>query len=645
MYRQLVHGTTWVALPLLAAAAPMVGAATVDLGNGFRDHGVATPVSNHRGTVATADGQGRNVVLVWLFDHTGGYALLSIDAETGQSRQVAMPFPTGGDCPYASVLSRQNRFYTHFGNHFVEYDPAVGEFTFVSKTAPQMAMSMTEDDQGVIWSASYPQSGVVSYNPATKEFRDYGHIFKQNWAQYPRAVATDDTGWVYVGTGSTASQIIALDPKTGAATTILEEAERKQAYPVVVRDENGKVYGQAAGGKDNPWIELYGGKARRLEAAPERRPKAYIAESQSLFHRAFPDGKVLRVCDLSRRRLVVENPATGESKEVTFDYTSEGAHLMGMATAPNGTIAGGTAFPMCFFSYDPATDAWQNFPCLGQWNAVTPGNNRYYVGMYTSGGLLEWDPSRPWVPTDAKNPESNPKLIHANSSPTLMRPTCLLVHPDGKTLVLGGTPGYGRTGGGMLIFDLPTGEATLLTHEQLIEHHSVNSVAAFGEGKLLVGSTVSAGSGGERKASLAELYVFDMATRTIEWREPVLPGINGYNAMLKGPGDLVYVIADRRHLVVFDAARRAIVHQQDLEPSFGLTNSQQGPRVFVTTPEGDIYLLMVKGIARFDPKSYEVSMVAESPVAIGPGGDYLNGRIYFGNGSHLYSYELPARQP
>jgi len=65
----------------------------------------------------------------------------------------------------------------------------------------------------------------------------------------------------------------------------------------------------------------------------------------------------------------------------------------------------------------------------------------------------------------------------------------------------------------------------------------------------------------------------------------------------------------------------------------------------VTTPEGDIYLLMVKGIARFDPKSYEVSMVAESPVAIGPGGDYLNGRIYFGNGSHLYSYELPARQP
>ena len=31
-------------------------AVTVSLGNGFLDHGVATPVSHHRGTVATVDG-------------------------------------------------------------------------------------------------------------------------------------------------------------------------------------------------------------------------------------------------------------------------------------------------------------------------------------------------------------------------------------------------------------------------------------------------------------------------------------------------------------------------------------------------------------------------------------------------------------
>ena len=108
--------------PAIPAILPLVillavggaSAGTTDLGKGFSDHGVATPVSNHRGIVATVDGQGRDVVLVWLFDQRGGYALLLIDAETGKSEQFPVPFPPGADCPYASILSSSNKFYTHF---------------------------------------------------------------------------------------------------------------------------------------------------------------------------------------------------------------------------------------------------------------------------------------------------------------------------------------------------------------------------------------------------------------------------------------------------------------------------------------------------------------------------------------------------
>ena len=60
-------------LVAIALTAQGAKAATEDLGGGFLHHGVATPVSNHRGTVATVDGEGRNVVLVWLFDLRGGY--------------------------------------------------------------------------------------------------------------------------------------------------------------------------------------------------------------------------------------------------------------------------------------------------------------------------------------------------------------------------------------------------------------------------------------------------------------------------------------------------------------------------------------------------------------------------------------------
>ncbi len=337
---------------LIALATQTALAETEDLANGYRDHGVATPVSNHRGIVATVDGEGRDVVLVWLFDHTGGYALLMIDAETGEAEQFPIPFPPGGDCPYASILSSRNKFYTHFNSHFCEFDPVKREFTFVHETARQMAMGMTEDDNGVIWSVTYPSSGVVSYDPGTGEFTDYGHVYAQNWAQYQRYVATDDTGWLYFGIGSTASQIIAFNPETGEANPMIPEDERVKGAGYVYRDMDGKVYGHARGG-DDAWYEFYRGEKRKLDEHKELNPKPIITSHQGLFYRDFPDGKRLASCDLVERVMTVEDPATGERKTLEFDYTSEGAHLMGVAVAPDNTICGGTAFPMRFFSYDP----------------------------------------------------------------------------------------------------------------------------------------------------------------------------------------------------------------------------------------------------------------------------------------------------
>jgi hypothetical protein len=613
-------------------------AATEDLGKGFRHHGVATPVSNHRGIVATVDGQGRDVVLVWLFDYRGGYALLLIDADTGKSEQFPMPFPPGGDCPYSSILSTGNKYYTHFNSHFVEFDPVKRAFTFVHETAPQMAMGMTEDDNGVIWSVTYPNSGVVSFNPATREFKDYGHVHKENWAQYQRSVAADDTGWIYFAVGNTWSQIIAFDPKTAKATPILPESERVKGSAAVYRDMNGKVYGNS-GAKD-VWYELYKGEAKKIPAPASINTKPIITSSQGLFHTAFPDGKRLKSCDLVTRTMVVENPTTGETKELHFDYTSEGAHIMGLCTAPNDTICGGTAFPMRFFSYDPRTDSWINRESYGQWNTVARQGDRFFVGGYGGGFLLEWDPAKPWVPTEKSKPDCNP-LFLTDCAPTINRPHDLLAHPDGKTLVLAGTPGYGYTGGGLLFWDRETGDRTLLEHTDILPELSTMSLADLPGGKLLGGTTTSPGTGGEKMAEQAELYIMDMATKKLDWHETLFPGAQGYTDLCLAPNGLVYGVVDRQRFFVFDPAKRQVVHDEDLESKFGPTTSQQGPRVFVLAPEGRLYMLFVKGVAQVDLTTHAVTMLAESPVPIGPGGDYLDGRIYFGSGSHVYSYQVP----
>ena len=420
----------------------MSGSNTEAMGNGFFHHGVATPISNHRGTAVTVDGEGRNVVLIWLYDHRGGYALLMIDAETGKSEEFPMPYPPGGDGPFAAILSSRNRYYTHFNSHFVEFDPEERAFTFHHRTVPQMAMSMTEDDEGRIWSGTYPNSAVASYNPRTGGFRDYGNLYDQNWRQYPRAIAADDTGWVYFGIGSTASQIISLDPETGKAEPLLVESERSQAHAPVYRDLNGKVYGHTSGGSEDGWMELYRGVRTDVGRIENRREKPVIAGSQGLFHTDFPDGRRMVACSLVDRTLDVEDPSSGETRRVSFDYSSEGAHIMGVATAPDNTICGGTAFPMHFFSFNPETDTWTNRPALGQWNTVAREGDMFFIGAYTHGLLEEWDPSRPWVPTERGKAGCNPDLLY-ECHEVINRPHMLLAHPNGRTVVLAGTPATG----------------------------------------------------------------------------------------------------------------------------------------------------------------------------------------------------------
>jgi len=635
-----MRSSLFACVTALAAAFVCLNAMAVmeDLGHGFMHHGVATPISNHRGTVATVDGDGRDVALVWLFDCRGGYALLCIDAETGSSKEYPMPFEPGGDCPYASILSSKNKFYTHFNSHFAEFDPVTRAFTFEHATTPQMAMSMTEDDQGVIWSVTYPNSGVVSYDPKTKAFKDYGLVHAENWPQYQRSVAADDSGWLYFGVGNTASQIIVFDPKTGAAKAIVPQESRITGTGVVVRDNNGKVYGQ--NGNDKVWYELYKGESKTIPKPERIDAKPIITSSQGLFHTPFPSGKILKTCDLTNRTISVENPKTGEIKELRFEYSSEGADIMGVAAAPDGTLCGGTAFPMRFFSYNPATDAWINRDCYSQWNTVVRQGDRFFAGGYPEGFLLEWDPAASWVPTEKAKPGCNPLFLGC-WMPDIYRPHELLAHPDGNTLILAGTPGYGYTGGGLLFWDRANKSSVLIKHTEILPEHSTLSLVALPNGKLLGGSTTDAGTGGERKAKEAELYILDMATKKIEWHAAVFPGVQGYTDLYMASEGLVYGVADCQRFFVFDPGARKVLQESDLMQRFGRTVSQQGPRVFVQSPKGPLYMLFEKGIAQVDLKTHALQWLADSPVHIALGGDYFNGRLYFGNTSHLYSYAVP----
>jgi hypothetical protein len=268
---------------------------------------------------------------------------------------------------------------------------------------------------------------------------------------------------------------------------------------------------------------------------------------------------------------------------------------------------------------------------------VARQGERFFAGVYGGGGLLEWNPAAPWVDTVPGKSDCNPRLL-AHSEPTINRPHKLFVHSDGQTIVLAGTPGYGYTGGGLLFWDRRTSASVLLTHQDLLPEHSTASLVELPDGKLLGGTTTSAGTGGQRKAQQAELYLLDLKTKRVEWHAAVFPGVQDYNDLCLGPDGLVWGFADHRRFFVFDPTTRKAIHDEMTQAKFGATVSHQGPRVFVFGPHRTMYVLFAKNIARIEPRDWQFRLLARSPVVISAGGDYFNGRIYFASGSHLDSF-------
>lgn len=619
----------------LAISSPVV---SQDLGKGFFDHGIASPFSSSKGIVATVDGNGHNITLVWLFDHRGGYALLMINTETGKSEQFPVPIPFG-DYSYSSILSGKNKLYTLFNSHFVEFDPVKKKFTFTKSSLPQMAMGMTEDDNGVIWAVTYPNSGLISFNPNTREYKDHGYVYKQNWPQYQRFIAADDTGWIYFGLGFTASQIIAFDPASGLAKPMLEEAERERGSAYVYRDLNGKVYGQALQDSTKDWYEFYKGARRKIGKHLIPNPKPIITGTQNLFHQNFPDGKKITSLNLIERKITVLDTKTAIKKVVSFEYTGDGSWTMGIGVSPDGTISGGASFPMRAFSYDARINKWENREAYGQFNAVTRQGDRFYFGAYPTGALLEWDPSKPWIKTKKNISGTNPLLL-TECTPVIHRPSRVLAYLDGKTIIMSGTPEYGYTGGGLLFWDREKKDRVLLTDTSVIIDQSTISLVPLTKGLLLGGTTTAPGTGGEKKAKEAEVYIMDITSKQLLWHKALFPNVQEYTDMTIGQSGLIYGIADRNKFFVFDPVKKIIVYEKETASNFGLTTYEQSPRVFVRGKDGAVYLLFVKGIMKVNPVSFELTMIAESPVPINAGGDYLDGRIYFISGSHLISYKL-----
>lgn len=593
----------------------------------FLDHGVAVPVSSPRGVVATTDAAGHGVVLVWLIDHTGGHALLHIDVDTGEVLQHAPPFDRRGEAPFASILTRDRRFITHFAGHFTVYDPDARAFTFTAPASPTSAMSFTEDRDGVVWAATWPDSGLVSFDPRTQALVDHGPSSKEAWKQYPRSVVVDDAGHVFIGVGSTEARILVRNVTAGTVTNLLADRPAVAGAVKLIHREDDAVFAlvTATTGQQQ-WYRVGVDAAVPIDKPTSLRLRPVVAGTQDLMHRTFGDGRTLGSFDTVAGALVVREPA-GE-RRVRFAYASEGAHVMSLAVVSDGVV-GATTFPMRRFQWRAGTGRVHD-EAPGQWNVLAAEGHRLVAGAYPGGTVVAWD-----LDDDA------PRVLGAGS-PDVHRPHDVVVVDDGRAAIVGGTPAYGLTGGGMVFADLVAGTTQTRRHLDVVPQRSMLSLAAVPGKRVLGGTTTAAGTGGVRASGEAGLYELDVATRDITPRGVPVPGALAITDLIHDDvSGYVYGTADLTTFFAWHEPTGAVVATRDLrELGLGPAISPHGPGAFTRTPDGDVLLVLQRGVVRVEPRTFDLAIVATSPVLLTVVGGVIDGRLMVAGGSHLYSLAI-----
>lgn len=591
---------------------------------GFVDHGIPTPVAQTRGVVSTVDQSGQDVILTWLQDWRGGYAILMVNAETGASQQFDVPFKPDGDEPSAIYLSSKNRLYTLFNSQFVEFDVASKRFTFHGKVNGKTAMSLTEDKDGRIWAATYPNNQLVSFNPQNSSLQNHGQLAKESWTQYPRSIAVDAHGWVYVGSGLAASQIYAYNIQSHATQALLSSSQRVSGTAVVTQSQSNVVY--ARNGRQQ--FMLTNGKASGLSAGAQVAESNLKGGAQNLVDREFPSGRRLVSVDMHDRTLVTRD-ASGQQKTVKFNYTTQGAALTFVCATGDNKVCGGTRFPMHTFYYNAGDNKFDSKQLPRQPNVMAALGSRLYVAAYPDGKLFQ----------ESENGKNEFSEV-LNAYPSINRPHAMLIMGGGSQIALAGTPEYGTTGGGMMFWNRSSGQKSRIDHWHLVPNHSVQAMVELSNGMLLGGTTVAPGTGGVTKATdSSELFLMDANTHEVRWRGAPVPGAKTITDLMVGTDGLVYGLADSVDLFVFNPNNRQVVSVNRFSKDLGPSVYAQGTRAFVKGADGSIYVLLYNGIGKVDTKAHSVSRVVSSPVRITVGGAAANGRIYFGSNNHLYSWK------
>jgi hypothetical protein len=218
--------------------------------------------------------------------------------------------------------------------------------------------------------------------------------------------------------------------------------------------------------------------------------------------------------------------------------------------------------------------------------------------------------------------ELNPRVVGAWPD-LITRPRAILLHPDGRSVIMCGFANYGLTGGGFGIHDRITGKNR--TVSKWIPGHSCIALTAAADGKLVGGTSVEAPGGGRVQVAHAVLFRLSWPDcRVLESAE--VSGSRNIVAVEMHRGKL-FAATSEGELLSADPENLAGFRRISWPKSWG-----KAPRKALLSDGKRLFLLVRGGIAEIRPDDGSIRLLVRSSEAITAGGAIQAGALYFALG-------------
>ena len=365
---------------------------------GFEDLGIPALSAELRGSIAYME-KGRHYLLTRPQDHgKTGYLLLT-DLDSGKTEQYFNPPEIHQRDNFGSILTSRGLFLYDHGGKIIAFDTKTRKTAYLGQPDKSTShyMVCTEAPDGTVYFGGTYTAVLVSWNPDTGKFRNYGRMDPKE--KYVSTLATDKNGYVYCGISYARANLVALDPKTGKITQIIPENMRGVGKGEVRSGADGYAYVKY--GKFS--AKMLNGKIVEentgLPAAKDLRPIKAAAYGGKLWR--FPDGARVLNLSLDDKTITYEDPR-GKQKVIDMPYRSNGLHFTSMGGG-NGRIFGSTSHPMHFVEYNVRENKLTDHgahPAVGGGNFcnITAGQDgKVYMCQYPAGKLWQFDPEKPFL--------------------------------------------------------------------------------------------------------------------------------------------------------------------------------------------------------------------------------------------------------